>query len=495
MFSAGLGSGFYPSGHWMAAKQAMGQVYPRPDVETASFARHRWAYYDGSNPVQYVVPVGVNFGAYPYVFSLTGPAGMTIGTVYGSTNYGVVTWTPSGSVTNATVTVTVTDQQLNTLTVTWTVSTSSSTTHFIFIDSVNGNDSTGTGTITNPWASLSKAFGSTFAASINGGAICYVRAGTYVPPAYADNDINGTQPYFEMNTTTKPASIVAFPGDTQPVFTMTNCSIATFHNAPDFFLQGVGFSGYFAGATDYWGIYIASPTNMNRLTVDSISWTGRGYGTAGTNVASMLFCSAGGGAYRQYVYLRNLSESNLQSGTPGNNYAGPVCYAIRDSLIEGCTFNVANNDGICYSKADGLNVTIRGNFATTASCPHFCSVGFNQSNTPQNIESCYNKLIWNGTGSQPAYILADQAGTFGTLWCYRNSAIGFYNSFSANAGGPFVFESNIAQTSNSPAFPTGTSIQTDGLDASATSGVLDGTTCNLTGSFLVYLGTRGAQIA
>ena len=63
-------NGLYPAGSWVPAKQAMIQVYPRPDTETNTWARHRWAYYDGTNAVQYRIPLGVSFGAFPYVYQL-----------------------------------------------------------------------------------------------------------------------------------------------------------------------------------------------------------------------------------------------------------------------------------------------------------------------------------------------------------------------------------------------------------------------------------------
>src|SRR5580698_176033 len=190
-FAASSFNGFYPAGSWMPAKQAMIQVYPRPDSETNTWARHRWAYYDGTNPVQYRIPLGVSFGAFPYVFQLlSGPPGMTIGaTIWQSdwsfaqamtAGYGYLLWTPTAAVTSGTVSVLVTDQQMNTLTITFTVSTSSSTSRFIFLDAANGNDSTGTGAIGAPWKTLAKALGSSYAATANPGAICYLRGtGTY----------------------------------------------------------------------------------------------------------------------------------------------------------------------------------------------------------------------------------------------------------------------------------------------------------------------------
>src|SRR5580692_1397802 len=88
-FAASSFSGFYPAGSWMPAKQPMIQVYPRPDSETNTWARHRWAYYDGAHAVQYKIPLGVSFGAFPYVYELlSGPPGMTIGATYWNPTWG-----------------------------------------------------------------------------------------------------------------------------------------------------------------------------------------------------------------------------------------------------------------------------------------------------------------------------------------------------------------------------------------------------------------------
>ena len=221
-FAGSAFNGFYPAGSWMPASSRI-QVYPRPDSETNTWARHRWAYYDGVNAVQYKIPLGVSFGAFPYVFQLlSGPPGMTIGASIwqsdwsfaqaATAGYGYLQWTTTGSVSDATVSVLVTDQQMNTLTITFTVSTFSSTAQFIFIDSVRGSDAAGTGAIGAPWQTFGKAFGNTYSASVNAKALCYLRAGTYTIPVYSDQDINSANALCKLNTSTKPSALMDFLG-------------------------------------------------------------------------------------------------------------------------------------------------------------------------------------------------------------------------------------------------------------------------------------------
>ena len=213
--AAGPLPGFLPAGHWVAANQTLQLIYPLTDGVTGSSARHRWAYYDGTNAIQYQIPIVALGGSYPYVFSVdSGSAslGMSIGAGFGSTNYGVLTWQPTGVVTGHTVTVTITDQALQSVQAIFTISTSSSTSHFVFLDALSGSDSAA-GTFSAPWQTLQKAFGGTYQATgvAGAGAICYLKPTATYPTTgvmYTDStDINNS-PWFEMNTTTKPVALI-----------------------------------------------------------------------------------------------------------------------------------------------------------------------------------------------------------------------------------------------------------------------------------------------
>jgi hypothetical protein len=499
-YAFALNPGFYPAANWMPAKQPMIQVYPRPDTETNAWARHRWAYYDGANAVRYKIPLGVSFGAFPYVFQLlSGPPGMTIGATSWQSGwsfaqamtagYGYLQWTPTASVSGATVSVLVTDQQMNTLTITFTVSTSSSTSQFIFIDSVHGNDSSGNGTISAPWASYSKAFGASYSASVNAKALCYFRAGTYALPLYSDQDINSSDPLCELNTSTKPSALMGFPGDTAPIFTMTNVQFATNAGGADLFIQGLNPKGAQPSPTNGRFIWVTAAGNASaRMTFDGNVWSNPTYGNGGSNCTG-YFMDGDSSNLVPYTFINNCSETNRQSGFPGNNYIGCSFYGAINCLVQGCSINQPglNADGAWYFKSDVENGCLRGNFVLGSDVTHAFSMGQELNNDTFNTESCYNTLIGGG-----GIFLGFGTYPFGTLWCYRNSIIGS-NGIKTNAtsGGHYVFDSNAAQGGS---LPSGGNIQTDGLNLVKASGLLDSTTGNLTAAYVSYVGTVGAQI-
>jgi hypothetical protein len=506
-FAAGAFNGFYPAGTWMPAKQAMIQVYPRPDTETNTYARHRWAYYDGTNAVQYKIPLGVSFGAFPYVFQLlSGPPGMTLGASYWQSGwsfaqamaagYGYLQWTPTAAVSGATVSVLVTDQQMNTLTITFTVSTSSSTSRFIFLDAANGNDSNGTGAIGAPWKTLTKALGSTYAATANPGAICYLRGtGTYSLPISADQDINTYWTVTELHTGRKPSALIGFPGDSLPVISMTNCFFTTNTGGADLFVQNLAPNGYNTSANSFRLFWVANggTGNSDRTTFDGITWTNSGYGaSAASNATGYFIDTTSGGS--QYCFINGCSETNRQSGNAGNNYAGCSLYSVTNALIQACSINAptVTVDEAWQPKSDVTNGCLRGNFTRLNSVQYVHSPLQAPNKAMNNVEVCYNTVIGGGG----IFLPATSGFTYGPLWAYRNSVIGNtgFGSNEASSSGPYNFDSNVSQSNNG--IPTGSSIKTDGLNVVVASGALDATTGQLTGTYRTnYLGTIGAEIA
>ena len=98
-----------PSGYFETAVMPLRVVYPRPNTETQTFARHRHAY----PGLQYRIPISIQGGAYPFRFEVVeGPSGMVVGETVGATDYGVVTWTPSAAGGPYNVVIRVTDQDL-----------------------------------------------------------------------------------------------------------------------------------------------------------------------------------------------------------------------------------------------------------------------------------------------------------------------------------------------------------------------------------------------
>lgn len=222
------------AGHYVSAKMPMVLNHPRPDGETETWERHRKAYYDGVNSVQYRVPVEIQGGAAPFYFELLdGPSGMAIGQQYGDANYGIVTWTPSGNVTNDPVQVRITDQDLNVVVADWTVTTSSSTADFIFVDSAAA-DNSGSGAIGSPLKNTRGWYKDNQADTTFSGRIVYYRGGThtwYLDPA-SNVPGNGI-----LQDTNKPLVHLGYPGETVS-WDFSSCKVFFSGSARGWFMGG-----------------------------------------------------------------------------------------------------------------------------------------------------------------------------------------------------------------------------------------------------------------
>jgi Chitobiase/beta-hexosaminidase C-terminal domain len=498
------GGGFLPAGHWVAATKTLQTIYPLTDAVTSTNARHHWAYYDGVNSVQYAIPIVAMGGSYPYVFTLdSGSAalGMSIGGAYNSANYGVLTWTPTGTVTGQTVTVTITDQQLNTTQAVFSISTSASLSHFVFLDALSGSDSTGTGAYATPWQTLSKAFGSTYSASGAGaGAICYLKPTATYPTAglgYADNDINGIQPLFEMHTTRKPIALVGLGSQPKLNWSSGVQGVAIGNSATDFFLGNLnpdGFSTSFSN--QYWVFFGDTNGGQKRFTEFNVTWTNSGYGNAGDSVASPHTAAAiGGGLFRSYIAMVGFTEPSRETGQPGNNYAGHCFYSCEYFVTDGFTINnpTASYDAVCYVKGSNANYELRNHFinVTSAGIGGACTTtGFVDDaalfSTNGEVRYCY---LGSGSSTSVDQRIGTQAGTYGTFYLNRNTVIGqFVNAF----GGIGNYVNNVVQTTGTAIPPTGGG--TASGNVTATSGIINATTLLLQGSALSSVGIAGAQI-
>ncbi len=490
-------TGFYPAGHWQAAKAPMRLIYPQPDGVPSASARHHKAYYDGVNPVQYRIPVGVQYGALPLVFTLlSGPAGMSIGQSYGSTNYGEVVWTPTGPVTNATVSVQIQDQAGASITVTWTVSTSSSTSDFIFV-SPSGNDSTGTGSITAPFQTLNKVYGATAAASTYPNANLYLRAGTYT--TYDQGSGYGIQ----LQGGANPIAIMGFPGESVTLNINAAGNVSAFNTngsgGSDLFLQNFTFSGGPSASGNFRHCYLGQL--QHRQTFHNIAAPSVWCGTSPSDNSTMFYFNApGGSSYRNYIYIKGCSETNRVSG---NSFGITSMFVAQYVLLENnsCTNSAGQTN--YFLKASCADCTVRYNFASgNGGSPYPMGDGCqNDGLASQNYEYAYNTIV-NPLGNA-ALSMNIQASTCGTHWAYRNTIYGCINVETPTGNGPFTMENNAQQYASSgqpvqinyanSSLPS--NVTNTGTECQATSGVLDAS-YKLTGTYRTnYLGLRGAEIA
>ena len=496
-------SGFLPAGYWVPANQPLSLIYPLSDAVTNANARHHWAYYNGTNAIQYQIPIVAMGGAYPYVFTLDSAStalGMSIGAAWGSANYGVLTWQPTATVSAQTVTVTVTDQQLNAVQAVFTLSTSSTTSHFVFLDALNGSDS-GAGTYGSPWQTLQRAFGSTFQSSGAGaGAICYLKPTATYPTSgvmYTDSTDINSHPWFEMNTNTKPVALIGLGGQATLDWTSGVWGLAIGNLANDFFGAFLNPNGYGSIINPKWWAIFSGPQQLRIVDWNS-TWSNSGYGTAGTDNATGHFASdIGASSLRSYIALLNFTETNRESGKSGNNYPGHSLYGCQNWVSDGFTINMptATFDAVCYAKGTNVNFEMRNHFINVAASGvgGVCSTpGYSASGEPTStsgeVRYCFIAGQSDSTSTGPK--IGTQSGTYGTFYLNRNTLIGqFENGF----GGRCVYQNNVVQTTGT-AIPSGSGDTSSG-NVTATSGIINSTTLHLQGSALSLVGTVGAQIA
>jgi hypothetical protein len=511
-YSAGGGGGGntipFPlsAGHFISAKTSLYTVFPRADGETTTWARHRKAYYDGSNAIQYRIPVGVRGGAWPYQFSvIAGPSGLTVGAdlpadwlTNGPGNYGVVTWTPSGSVSGATVTIRITDQEGATIDVTWTVTTSSSTADFIFLDANSGNDSTGDGSYAAPYQTLSKAFGAA-ASTTNPNTILYFKTtGNYAVPNQTANECR-----FVIGKS--PMALVGMPGVT-PTLSMTSAWLTTTGSAGhNIYLENMIWDSGRSGANDFrnfWG-----GGQFHRVTAYKVSITNPVNGTVvDGNVTSFYFDSPG--SQRDHFYIRECSDiGRVNSGTQVHSLF--ICFAVQNSLAE---FNyTSGGGGSMLLKASTPNWTRRANKAVCTGNLDFwetiCQIDGGIQTI--NVEDCYNIIdVSSRSGGSAGVVLniGYRSGTgsdyCGAHWFYRNTVIGGLTPRNAATGnGPFTIENNVILANS------GSALITDGATATYTNtgtecqglisaNIINASTYALTDTYRTnYLGTRGVELA
>ena len=542
-FAQPFPNAFLPSTHWVPAKipfdangnEAICRIYPRPDSECNAWARHKWFYYDGTNQLSQVIPLGARGGAWPYVWVIMAApaqANATIGSIYqggmpGANygGYGDLVVTPTGSFTNATFWVRAYGQDGDYLDFLWTASTTSSTTYFVFVDIVNGK-STNAGTISAPIDGLETAFGSASLDTTFPNATLVMRSGTY--PTFQQTGAGGG---IQFSLGNSPGGIMAYPGDS-PSIDITNGAggfcFGWDSNVEDVFLQGLELVGVSAANANeaYRHFWPGSPTY--RFMAHDLSFPNVYSGENQANNSTSIYWSDPGltNAYSQYIFLKALSETGRGSSsnpTNGQNYGIACMYGTSRGLAEFCSVSDSSATENVYLKASCLDWTRRAN--SLIMTPAAATGGFVLSTSNQvnddgysgNLEQCYN-LVVNPealTDSSLSFTRGLNASAFDNAdtneWWYRNTVVGSASVYQMSGNGPFQFEDeaiqwgpgasgpiyySVAGGNWSDALPLPSMITNVGnTSCQAQTGVVDSTTYMLTGTYRTqYLGQCGCEV-
>jgi hypothetical protein len=491
-------SGFLPAGHWVSAKMPLNIVHPRPDSETGAFtstvnARHRLAYYDGINAIQYECPIVVQGGARPLVYQITaGPSWLNIGQGYGSAMYGILYGTPTAAISKSspvTVTVRVWGQdQTNHVDVTFTLATSSSTTDFIFVNSGAqavfngvtigaGNDSTGNGSITSPYASLTKVMGTSASQITFPGARVYM-AGNQQWPVQSGSAYAGG---FGVESTKVPSVYMTLPGANVTI----DASLVQLYDAGtgwnDLYFSGSGSPAFgFAASILTINSGPSQPPsehtfelyNTQRATWWNLQFTNPVSRSTDGNNCSSIMCS-NSGAIKNYYAMVNISETGRTRVT-GENSVDLLCvpFSVQNLVMEFCSATGAAPFGVLIKDSNRWVTVAYCNFHNTDNSLTLLFGGQTNNNAngtlyPGLVEACYNYIH--------GVMFFDFQGfaNNGQYWSYRNTIYndGFdYNYALGDWGptgtGPYSSESDVLisrgqaiSTSAAPITATNTEVQ------------------------------------
>lgn len=488
-----LGDWQLPAGHFETAKMSMVAVYPRPDGEVSSSARHRKAYPGIANRI----PVVVQGGAYPFYYELiTAPAGASIGQQIGSTDYGVFSWTPSEDGAAQTVTVRVTDQQLNTVDVTWTMTPSTSS--FVFLDAAAA--SSGAGSISNPFKTWTDAFGTDSTVANNSGKILVLRGGSHTMVGYSGSTNN-----LRMEGTNKPLAWMAYPGETPTVDCSTaivNCTAAA--DGDDMFMQGITFANSRPDTNNSRFFFFAG--NAGRRTMfHETTFRGLVRGTLGTdNPGAIVMFNAT--TFRDYFAVVGGGISDHAAPMVGSIYR--TRYAVVEGVTLGAIAGSTVNQGL-YAKGANAKWSFRRCTTTLSdytegAIHHTFGAGEAVASEAQTMEVCYC-LLRVPTATRVAlgvHWSTSNAAAGSVFYAYRNTIIGRSRVIDASTSAWLVeMTKNVLITNDSPLVfgdDQGKVTYTDNLNASyANIGTLldTGTYLMTGGTRTTYLGTRGHEIS
>lgn len=380
---------------------------------------------------------------------------------------------------------------------------------------------TGTGVLTVTGATAAGtnggAYGSSRAVSATMSqypqALCYVRGSTtpYEVPLFVDQDCAFSESCFEIQTTTAPCAIMAFPGDANPVATNANHPsthhIVTNQSCSDLFIKDIQPQGYSSNSTTLAGYKLI---NMNgkgsstyRITLDGLVYNNGGYGgtwsNAGSDNSTMIWCT-GASSIGEYLFVTGCQDLNRQSGTPGNNYGGCDVYSMTNVLIQYCAgINASGScDAAWYLKSDITNGEVRCCVAQYTSCLYAFSLGqtVQTGETLAYCESRYNLGINVNeiyapavSGQGPYSIVRNSiynAGNVSGLVSFGSAVVNFgYNAINTTRTLAVPSGGNANMTS------TGNVVKSNVLNSS---GLLTGTYANPVSGGGV-LGTVGAKIS
>lgn len=494
-------------------------IYPRPDDETQSYARHRHAY----PGVRYEIPIGVQFGKWPYRYELIeGPEGARVvrevlewdgvDKYVIPEGYGVVAWdvpadAPAGP---HTFRVRVYDQDHERpspsfVDVTWT--TTVGTSQFVFLDPIRGDDSTADGSIDAPFKEIAALLDSGLA----GDKICYVRETAPFDPddsRFAGGYSPNPPRQFQFGGEGEPKAYVAFPGETVHVNAARQEGFAQSSRPnEDVFFDGIVTA--FANQMDRDRDNVRVIMNWSKAKRSTFWRMGciRAYGgnRKDDNHGFIWYWNDGGDVEdmtgHSYLYSADcwMDRMNVDDGPDasfeGVGSNGPhlwETYTANRTLAERhrITNSIVVNNGFVIVKGSARDSEIRACVSVDGNTGnyHVRALGVAANGETQRVTLCFNK-----TGGTEGRVSMGQAGAnppYKDVIAYRNSCAGAISAARNPEALSYAYN-NVTHSIADDVHMASGNVEHGGELASTFDAEM-----NLIGEArALYLGTKGAEIA
>jgi hypothetical protein len=404
------------AGYYTPAKMPLNVISPRPDAETNTYARHRWAH----SQMMYEVPIGVSGGAWPYRYEvISGPAWLNVGKFYGDSQYGILHGTPNATGSYP-VTVRVTSADgINYIDVQFTVQSDIGNAaivdaQFVFVQ--DGYAGTKVGTISQPLAGFTDWWGASVSDAAYHNKIIVWRAGEYaIVPNPAENNGN-----LRLQASTKTCQHIGFPGE-EPIWDMTAAKVLDdISGSNDLFVTGITFTDARNDVPDAHYFWITAETN--RATWWKNKFKDILHGTDGTDNTGPIFIGTTA-TIKNYICIQdNVCENVINGGFNGTYFtifrASNVL--IHNNTAKNCTTGTGIN-----AKGTVANVTIRANQLWDNVTGIQIGIGYGQEalEVPHDHEICWNNAKCPGNVIQ--FINSNYyAGQTYNTYLYRNTLQG-----------------------------------------------------------------------
>jgi hypothetical protein len=469
-------------GHYLTAVIPLEIISPQEGLTTGTSAR---SYYYRCYPgIPWRVPIGVLGGSWPFKYEvLQGPTGLTIGEVYGSTDYGILSWA-NPTTGQHTITVLVTDQEGTQDSHTWLLTVT--TNMAIFVDSKVATS--GNGSFSSPFKTIQDFWGSSRNDATYAGYHVYFRAGTYVTHWTWDPEWTNTGSVPWRNH--KPPVLLAYPGESVHFDVKEGCFWWADSGQNDAFLRGIRWTG-----VGYTGTYYNQAfhrfTGCSRMTVFENEFAELAVpGQTGTNPAHLFY---GGGTTENNLISHNYFD-DLDCGDWNDvELYNPNGMVIEHNFTR--SSNAASGARAYYLKDRCRRISIRANTASLTQ--NSLALGTmddwtSSSTTPHNAEYSWNN--WRTTGDLSIRVGGTSA-VFGSIWIRRNTLNGGYVQFASwVTGGPVTFENNVRQYGSTEYLGTfGGTVTGLDTDLSGSSGLVDANN-ELTATYEANRGTHGHEV-